>query len=369
MKLNLFDNIKGVDESKYHPKYLFIKNDPQMCYIRQMLVDWTEGFVDRDGKIVREFQETFHSSFWEIYLYKLLTSAGYKLDQTHPMPDFIINYPFEIYIEAVIANIKKTGRKEEERTLNDQLSMFTPPHLQKDFYELLDNAILRYSNSINYKHNKLLKEYNNLEWINTQNPFVFAFASFDDVNYGREYIYPMLALLYGMYFDPNKNIFIPKEYIIKPETGAKIPIGLFKDKKYNNISAIIFTCSLTLGKLVALSISNKNPSLNKVYSLHENTQTNTYQLKRVGKDDDERLAEGIFIFHNPNAINKLPDNFFNNVEITNFFYENNGIDISGNYTPLISRINTSFPLNEYIEPIIYEKIREYNRMAKEEFYE
>lgn len=368
MKLNLFDNIKGVDESKYHSKFSFIKKDPQMNYIRQMLIDWTEGFVDRDGKIVREFQETFHSSFWEIYLYKLLTSAGYKLDQTHPMPDFIINYPFEIYIEAVIANIKKTGRKEEDRTLEDQLSMFTPPHLQKDFYELLDNAILRYSNSINYKHNKLLKEYNNLEWINMQNPFVFALASFDDINYGREYIYPMLALLYGIYFDPSENIFIPKKYITKPETGAKIPIGLFNDKRYNNVSAIIFTCALTLGKLVALSISNKNPSLNKVYSLHENINTNTYLLKRVGIDSDERLAEGTFIFHNPNAINKLPNNFCNNLEITNFFYEDNGINISGNYTPLISRINTNLLLCNDIEQIIPEKIREYNRMSKKEFY-
>ena len=179
-----------------------------------MLINWTDGFVDRDGKFIQEFQKTFHSSFWEIYLYRLFTTAGYTLDQSHPMPDFIINTPYEIFVEAVIANIKLTGRKEQERTFDDQLSMFTPPYLQKDFYKLLDNAIIRYSNAISYKHKKLSKEYSKLEWVNLQKPFVLALASYDDVNYGREYIYPILALLYGLYYNVDTNTYIPKEYIL-----------------------------------------------------------------------------------------------------------------------------------------------------------
>lgn len=369
MTLDLFGNINGVDESKYHPKFAFLKNELQTTNIKEMLINWTDGFVDRDGKFIQEFQKTFHSSFWEIYLYRLFTTAGYTLDQSHPMPDFIINTPYEIFVEAVIANIKLTGRKEQERTFDDQLSMFTPPYLQKDFYKLLDNAIIRYSNAISYKHKKLSKEYSKLEWVNLQKPFVLALASYDDVNYGREYIYPILALLYGLYYNVDTNTYIPKEYIIKPESDAKIPIGLFNDENYKNVSAIIFTCSLTLGKLTALSISENKLSFNKVYSLHENIITHKYVLKRVGIDDTETLSEGTFVFHNPNASQKLPDDFLSKLNITNFYYQNNKLSFSGNPLPLISRINTNVLLSAYIEPILYENIRKYNMLSFKEFYD
>ena len=36
---------------------------------RELFAQWCEGFRDRDGKFVQEFQSTFHSSFWELYLH------------------------------------------------------------------------------------------------------------------------------------------------------------------------------------------------------------------------------------------------------------------------------------------------------------
>ena len=70
MKLNLFEDIKGIDDTKQHPKVRLLKNNLQLKSEKEMLIDWTEGLVDRDNKFVREFQETFHSSFWEIFLYR-----------------------------------------------------------------------------------------------------------------------------------------------------------------------------------------------------------------------------------------------------------------------------------------------------------
>src|SRR4051812_6799187 len=52
---------------------------------------WAEGFADRDGKFVKEFQGSFNSSFWELYLYASLKMLGFDVDCTHDCPDFLIS--------------------------------------------------------------------------------------------------------------------------------------------------------------------------------------------------------------------------------------------------------------------------------------
>lgn len=369
MKLDLYKNIKGLDETKQHKKFLLLKNEIQFRYEKELLCNWTEGLIDRDKKFIREFQETFHSSFWEMYLFKLFIEAKFELDQTHQMPDFIIKAPCELYVEAVVANIKDTGRKESERTLEDQMSMAIPPYLQDDFYQLLDEAIIRSANAIKYKHEKFKNEYVNRDWINTTNPFIIAMSSYDQVNYGREYIYPMLALLYGMYFEADTENFVKKDKVIKKETGAEIPLGIFLNNEYADVSAVIYSCTITLGKLTSLSVSEGNPSFNAVYNIRRDCNTNKYLLHVVDQKSPEDLADGVFIFHNPNAKNKLPEDFFQRIAVTQFYYEDGQLSYKGNEMPIISRINTSKILVPVFEGMIIENLRKYNRIGIDDFYD
>jgi hypothetical protein len=46
---------------------------------RELFNQWADGFVDRDGKLVEEFQTTFNSTFWEIYLLRALKNTASKL--------------------------------------------------------------------------------------------------------------------------------------------------------------------------------------------------------------------------------------------------------------------------------------------------
>ncbi|WP_232925945.1 hypothetical protein, partial [Pseudomonas syringae] len=39
-----------------------------------------EGFPDRNNKFVKEFQTTFNSIFWEVYLYMAFREYGFSLD-------------------------------------------------------------------------------------------------------------------------------------------------------------------------------------------------------------------------------------------------------------------------------------------------
>jgi hypothetical protein len=64
--MNLFQPV--VEESRQHQNFrnlLAIGNG----FILDVLNDWARGFEDRDGKFVQEFQTTFNSSFWELYLF------------------------------------------------------------------------------------------------------------------------------------------------------------------------------------------------------------------------------------------------------------------------------------------------------------
>ena len=67
--MNLF--LPVVDESRMHPHFKSIYSNPIYQPQREVVAEWANGFVDRDNKFVYEFQTTFNSSFWELYLFAL----------------------------------------------------------------------------------------------------------------------------------------------------------------------------------------------------------------------------------------------------------------------------------------------------------
>lgn len=42
----------------------------------------------------------------------------------------MVKAPYELYVEAVVANIKSQGRPESDRELDDLMDMFVPPKNQ-----------------------------------------------------------------------------------------------------------------------------------------------------------------------------------------------------------------------------------------------
>lgn len=314
--LDLFQDLK-IDEQKLHQKYKTIKDNLFLTGEHEVLKDWVNGFEDRDNKIVQEFQTTFHSSFWEFYLYAVFKELNFKIDFSKNRPDFIIESPHRLYIEAVVSNIKQAGEKEDKRTFEDILSMLNPPHLQDDFYKKLDESIVRHSNAISSKSKKYLLEYSKLDFIDNEVPYIIALSGYDQINYGNQYIYPMMALLYGAYFNIDTEAYKKEEFIIKPNSEAKIDIGLFNTNKFEHISAIIFSATITLGKLTSLSLSQNKSLLktNFVINVRHDTDKPNWQLQLINENDCEDLTDGLFIFHNPFAKNKLDENIFKDTGI------------------------------------------------------
>ena len=352
--MDIFTDI--VSEEQQAPKYKMLKR--VLTGERDILQDWAIGFEDRDNKIVKEFQTTFHSTFWEFYLFALFKEAGFEIDFSYNRPDFIISHPCNIYVEAVISNIKVDGKKEDQRTLDDQLSMLTPAWMQENFYNELDESIVRHSNAIIKKSDLYLNSYKKLEHIKNNVPYVIALGAYDQVNYGNQFYHPMMALLFGHYYHPKDKGCSLKANIRKPNTEKSIDIGLFNTDKYKHISAIIFSATVTLGKLTALSLSqDKSPiKTNCVIDIGYQNDLPHYLFKNVSHENPEQLSDGLFIFHNPFAETPLDRSLFDKTNATHIFKDNNQVIVEHTQPSLYSRF--SFPKigipNNIIDTIVLE---------------
>jgi hypothetical protein len=362
LKFDLFNENIGVNKNKWHPKVGFL-NDDILYREREIIKRWTEGLIDRDNKMLVEFQTTFHSCFWEFYLYALFCQMGFTLDQSHNRPDFIINKPYQLYIEAVVANISKSGANESQRSANDLLSMVSPPYVQQGFYLHLNESISRLSNSILTKKTKFTDSYAKCDWVKEEVPFAIALSSYDQINYGREYIYPLMALLYGLYYNAIEDTFEARNRIIKPGSEAQIPLGIFLNPEYEMISGIIFTCTHTIGKLVSLAISESGPLTNIVYNIRHdiNDKNIPYKIQIVNHDNPELLDDGLILFHNPNAKFKIPLEMFGNTNITQISFKNGKIVSSIDTYPIVARLNINKGLERLFKPYIEQQLMLYNR--------
>lgn len=339
MSLPLFEKIDDLDENVLHPKFKFLRDEISVLGERNIVENWTDNFIDRDNKIVKEFQTSFHSAFWEFFLFALMKKCNYKIDFSHNRPDFIISYPFQAYIEAVVSEIKKGGKDEAKRSIDDILSMTRPFANNKEFSSIIDEAIVRHSNSFLSKKKKYV-EYLTEPWVNSSTPYIIAISSYDQINYGKEFYYSMMALLYGKYYNPETECYSNKNEILKPGTNSPIPIGLFNDNQHEEISAVIFSCSITLGKLSALAKSNgASTNINTIIQIKLDDGP-IYRVKEINQECPEELEDGVFIFYNPYAKNPLKNDLFKNSCVVQVRGPQN---IKSNDLPTVSRFNGIIP--------------------------
>ncbi|MCT7947177.1 YecA family protein [Shewanella septentrionalis] len=378
--MKLFDVQLPLEDGKYHNKFAVLCTEPAYCIEKDIISDWAINFQDKDGKFVNEFQTTFHSSFWELYLHKAFNEMGFSIDfdPKHYAPDFILNGEDGFNVEAVVSNIKADGEPESSRTYDHHLQNLMEFSSDEEFSSIIDEAIVRHSNSMqsklkkyigHSKNGKIKKGYRDLTWVDETKPFVIALASYDQIEYGKESFYSMLALLYGFYFSPEKYGYELKESIKKPYTDSDIKLGIFKDESFSDISAVIFTCNLTLGKLTSLAISQGMPSFKSsilIKLLDENIDGDFIRSMpmEVTPTTPESLFDGLYIFHNPKAKIKLSSEKFSQSKIMEITSDFSSFTFSeGRLPPIRARITELRPLKEIF---MREAELQYNRHLYEE---
>lgn len=322
--MNLFTPIVPLELQ--HPNFINVIV-PGRIAEREVVTAWAEGFPDRDNKFVREFQTTFNSSFWEIYLYRLFRSYSLDLNWSHASPDFWLHTPYgEVIVEAVTANAAVGKEPEWGKT-----SLMTENVKKKIFWPLNREAIIRISNALISKVRKYGASYQKLPHVPGK-PFVIALAPFEQPDFQYQYDRPMRALLYDDYIDeeayyrnpelfPNGPVSVRLKEIVK-DNGSSFELGIFENEEWSDVSAVIFSCVATWGKAVAMSTQDRFGFVESTWST-DLSGSPVLRIRRLGVPS-ETISDGLQIFHNPYAKNPLDLRVFRRQGVVQHYLSDDG---------------------------------------------
>jgi hypothetical protein len=314
-RLKLFYPI--VDESRLHQNF---KNIVRMGngFVLDVLNEWASGFVDRDGKFVEEFQTTFNSSFWELYLFAVLKKVGMNVDFSKSRPDFCIpNLHFNI--EATIAS-NSQGSEPEHARLGK-----APP---RDLNQFNFQTILRLCNSLTEKHRKYCQSYTALDHVRDR-PFVIAITNFDQPFSFMTAQRPIEAVLHASYVDEERYIVsgmtdgrLRSEELghVLKNNGSQVQLGLFTTPAYKEISAVIYSNCATIGKVRALS-SDPSPGIVFTALRYNPNSDQPHTIRELKQRYEEHLLDGLRVYHNPYATHPLDRALFRHPSVFQSYFE------------------------------------------------
>jgi hypothetical protein len=298
-----------VDESKLNPNFQQLLL-PKFESARELLNAWASNFQDRDNKLVKEFQTTFNSVFWELYLFNLFRHWNLSIDFTRISPDFNIKEFGGISVEATIANNARDTMPEWSFSGKEiEFGDFASP---KQFDIFINESIIRLSNAFTGKLRKYKNTYTELPHVKRK-PFIIAIAPFDRPFFFWQLEQAIEQLLYAqrIRFDERTSKHYWKEVnFVEKENGAQIDLGLFTDSRCSEISAVIFSSVATFGKIEALANTIKPFPINFHWIRYDK---NSYDTPHMGFSPGsiyrETIDDGINIFLNPFAKHPVPEEF------------------------------------------------------------
>jgi hypothetical protein len=311
--IDLFTPIVPVD--RQHPYFSRLANEESLLSARSIINEMMPHFVDIDGNFVEQFQSTgFDSRLWELYINSYLVEEQLFIDRSNFAPDFMVKkYGKTVAIEAVIV-----GRKKE-----NPVSLFrapSGPSTPEEIYKEHQDAMpLRFGSPL---YSKLKKKYWQLPHV-AGNPLVFAIADFHD---DQSMLWSSTALtnyLYGVHhehhYDEEGQLVIDPIKIDKHVKldGTEIPSGYFFQPNSEHVSAVLFSASGTISKFNRLGkqagFGSSNVRMFRVGTYHDhnpNASLPKIFKYEVTEESQETWAEGLSMFHNPNAIHPVPEELF-----------------------------------------------------------
>jgi hypothetical protein len=333
-----------IDFGKQHPIFRMLSTS-KYAPERSVLSQWAAGFRDRDGKFVQEFQQTFESSLWELYLNAAIATWEMTADMSFASPDFVISGPTRLCIEATIAGPAQ-GRKPAYG--------YGVQDIPEDFTAFNFEASLRITNSFSGKV-KRYREHYVQQAHSADQPFVIAIGAFDRPLAHFAASRPVMAAIYGLYHDeaatsPDADNVVSYnvEAIAKSET-ANVPVGLFCDGRYADVSAVIYSSLATWGKIRALADNASAPTLYTTF--HPNEGDLRAKVKKTLKRDyAEHVLDGMYVLHNPFANHPIADGVFSHPRLAEVRVASDGeLIIKAPDDFLLVRTLFSFPTIETAE--------------------
>jgi hypothetical protein len=292
--MDLFTTITSEAEQHHNFRTIIAQN---IRFNFDVLNEWADGFQDRDGKFVKEFQTTFDSSFWELYLFAVLKHFGMRVDFSVPSPDFLVTTHGGMNIEVTAAlHAQGAPAEHSKRRIED---------IPEDLNEMNRQTMLRIRNSIDTKHKKYSKLYASLDHVGNR-PFVLAITAFDSPYARLACQRAIEAVLYGYYVDEERflkeggSLQSQRLTSVRKDNRSEVRLAVFGREEFAWLSAVLFSSCASWGKVRALS-TDPNPNI-FFEAVRLNASGVIPHVVRASKSAySESLLDGLRVYHNPSG--------------------------------------------------------------------
>lgn len=310
VKPPLFDPIVPLE--KRHPAFERIRTEAASIGGRRMMAEVFDGFEDKDGNFVRDFQTAgLDARVFELYLHAYFTDGGYTIDTSQQRPDFMVER------EGVRVAVEATTSGRPDPFVVEELLEPTSDEIAR---KQRDEIPVRLGSPL---FRKLQKRYWELPHV-AGLPFVIAIEAFHDTT---SLFYPggvLAKYLYGLdhfpTFTEDGRLLIGAAPIASHDRPGKTPIpsNFFGQPGAEHVSAILFSNSGTYSKFNRmgflaghqrgdLTIIRTGTCWNQDPNAAEPLPFR-YDIRQ--RPTLETWGEGLEVFHNPNALIPLPRKFF-----------------------------------------------------------
>jgi len=315
--VDLFQSI--APDEKLHPSFLILRDGRHATPTRAIMSEMMRHFVDVDGNFVQQFQTNgFDSRIWELYLYAALLELGLFVNKDHEAPDFAVHgHAGTVFIEAVIA-----GPSPKDEPVELLPEGMPKPRSPDEIKELLKSRVpIRFGSALFSKLNRKNK-YWDMEHVKGH-PLIFAVADFHE-DQSMTWTSPaLIEYLYGVthdfVFDDDGRLIITALQIDGHEyEGKVIPSGFFFQPDAENVSAVLFSASGTISKFSRMGMlagfGLPNQRMFRVGTKHRHDPNaalpDPFMHEVKPGEVSESWAEGLSLFHNPNAKYPIEPNMF-----------------------------------------------------------
>lgn len=298
-----------VPETRLHPSFVALTTLEGYSPALELIKPMMRWYDDADGNFVEQFQTTgFDARMWELYLFAALSEAGYALDRSAAVPDFVAEGLLGgLCVEATTVNPSR-----------DAQGNVVPPPMVTTLAEALEferhYMPIRFAGPLTAKLGKKYWERPNV----AGEPLVIAIQDFHapmSMTWSRA---GLPVYLYGLVHDwrhePDGKLVIEPKKIEKHRWGVKeVPSGFFNLPGAENISAVIANPSATISKFdrmgVVAGFGSKRVRLVReglVASFDPNaSEPDTFSRDVNSPEYSELWMEGMDVYHNPNAKHPL----------------------------------------------------------------
>jgi hypothetical protein len=309
-----------VDKKRLHPSFEILSENKYWKGARRVVSEMMRHFVDVDGNFVEQFQTTgFDSRLWELYLFAYFKEAGFHFDRDMHAPDFVVGrYGQKVAVEAVTVNPSNA-----EVVRGEESPAVWKPREPDEIAEKLQAFMPLKFGSTLYSKLAKIPPYWELKHVKGL-PLVFALADFHEPQ-SMTWSHPaVLEYLYGVTqtatHGEDGQLIIETKPVgpYMKENGKPIPSGFFNQPDAEHVSGVLFSSTGTLSKFNRIGrIAGFGVDESKMVRMgvchHHDVNSSTpmfFRFEVLPGKVTETWAEGLSLFHNPNAAIPISSDMF-----------------------------------------------------------